>query len=449
MNETKMTGLALALAMALAGCDVAEAPATNQSSSSEAHDDHDDHAHENGDKDHNEHDEGEDGHDDHDDHAHEDGDEDHVEHDEGEGGHDEHRDEHGDDVVRLDATAAAETGIVFATAEMGRIAETVSLPAELRFDAGRVARVAAPVSGLVSRLDKGEGDEVRRGERLALLSSREMAELKADFLTAKSGENLAASNLAREERLFADKITSEAELDAAYAALVSARVARVAAENKLHAVGISDAVLNGLSDAPDGALANAAITALITGTVVSRSVSLGSRVEGGGEALFVIVDDSQLWADIAIYKADADKLARGQEVILRTRDGAEAARGEISLILPVINETTRTGTARVIVDNPERRLRPGQFVTADIAIGEGGRILHLPSDAVVEVEGRASVFVPVEGGFAPRPVVAGSSRDGLTEILKGLTGGERFVSEGAFTLKAQLEKDAFGDDHEH
>ena len=73
----------------------------------------------------------------------------------------------------------------------------------------------------------------------------------------------------------------------------------------------------------------------------------------------------------------------------------------------------------------------------------------MPANAVVEVEGRASVFVPVEGGFAPWPVETGSSRDGLTEIREGLSEGERFVSEGAFTLKAQLEKDAFGDGHAH
>lgn len=426
MTDLKLTGLALALAMALAGCGATDTPSTRQVAGSEAHDDHGDH------DDHGE---------DEQDGVHADGDE----HDD----HDDHSDEDGGDVVKLDAAAAAEVGIAVNTAESGTLSETISLPAELRFDADRVARVATPVSGLVSRLDKGEGDAVRRGERLALLSSRELAELKADFLTAKSAENLAASNLAREERLFADKITSEADLDAARAALVSARVAREAVENKLHAVGVSDADLSGLSDAPDGALANAAILAPIAGTVISRNVSLGSSVEGGGEALFVIVDDSRLWADIAIYKADADKIALGQSVILRTRDGADAARGEIALILPVINETTRTGTARVIIDNPDGRLRPGQFVTAEIAISEGDRSLHVPADAVVEVEGRASVFVPVEGGFAPRPVETGSSRDGHTEILQGLSEGERFVSEGAFTLKAQLEKDAFGDGHAH
>lgn len=406
MIDPRLTGLTLALAIVLAGCSSEDTATPNAPSVSltngAGHDEHDDHG-----------------------------------------------DEHGGDVVRLDASAAAEAGIVIATAQLGVSADTLSLPAELRFDADRVARIAAPVNGLVTQLDRGEGDQVTRGDRLALLSSRELADLKADFLTAKSAEELARSHLVREERLFADKITSKAELDDARAALTHARVAREAFENKLHAVGVSDDVLDALAEAPDGALAHASIIAPISGTIVSRSVSLGSSVEGGGDALFVIIDESRLWADIAIYKADADKVSPGQSVILHTRDGAEVARGDISVILPVIDEATRTGTARVAVDNSDRRLRPGQFTTAKITIGDGASVLRVPSSAVVNVEGRASMFVPTEGGFAPRPVETGPSRNGLTEIREGLSAGERFVSEGAFTLKAQLEKDAFSDGHAH
>jgi len=431
MIDPKLTGLALVLAMTLAGCggagDKASADAAAVTGApADEHADHDDH------------DEEEDGHSEEEGHA--DGEEE---------GHDDHGDEANGDVVLLDKAAAAEAGISLSPAETGPLSETLSLPAELRFDADRVAQVAAPVSGLVSRLDKGEGDKVKRGERLAVLSSRELAGLKADFLTAKSAEGLAASQYAREERLFADKITSQAELDAAKAALISARAEREAMENKLHAVGISDSVLERLGEAQDGSLASAPLVAPLGGTVISRSVSIGSSVEAGGDALFVIVDDSQLWADIAVYKDDASAIETGQPVILRSRDGAEAARGKIALILPVISETTRTSTARVIVDNPESRLRPGQFVTAEISVGESGRTLHVPSDAIVVVEDKPSVFVPVEGGFAPRPVKPGRASAGLTEILDGLEQGERFVSAGAFTLKAQLEKDAFGDGHAH
>ncbi len=433
MIDARLTGVALVLAVSLAGCGGA-GDATRADAAAVAEENSDDHA----------------DHDDHDDRENPSDEERHGDgEDEEHGDHDDHDEEAGGDVVLLDEAAAAESGIALATAEIGPLPETLSLPAELRFDADRVAQVAAPVSGLVSTLDKGEGDHVSRGERLASLSSRELAGLKADFLSAQSAENLAASQFDREKRLFADKITSEADLDSARAAWISARAEREAVENKLHAVGVNDGELERLAEARDGSLASAAIFSPLSGRVISRNVSLGSSIEAGGEALFVIVDDSQLWADIAVYKDDTDKIKIGQAVVLRTRGGAEAAHGEIALVLPVISETTRTSTARVIVDNPESSLLPGQFVTAEISVGEAGRALRIPSEAIVVVEEKPSVFVPVERGFAPRPVQTGQANGAYTEILEGLEQGEAFVVAGAFTLKAQLEKDAFGDGHAH
>ena len=94
-------------------------------------------------------------------------------------------------------------------------------------------------------------------------------------------------------------------------------------------------------------------------------------------------------------------------------------------------------------------MKPGQFVTAFIEAESPAPVLRVPSDAVVTVEERLSVFVPSGDGFAPRDVRTGASSDGFTEIVSGLSPGDHFVSEGAFTLKAQLEKDAFGDGHSH
>ena len=121
----------------------------------------------------------------------------------------------------------------------------------------------------------------------------------------------------------------------------------------------------------------------------------------------------------------------------------------VALVLPVIDESSRTATARVLVDNPDGHLRPGQYITAEIGVGGQSDVLRVPQDAVQTVEARPSVFVPVNGGFEPRPVTIGASSGGFVEIRSGLSEDEPFVSSGAFTLTAQLEKDAFGDGHAH
>ncbi|WP_300382004.1 efflux RND transporter periplasmic adaptor subunit [Henriciella sp.] len=373
----------------------------------------------------------------------------HGRHEEADGADPEGDDEAAGDHVELSSRAAEAVGIRTVEAGTGAVAGQLELPAEIRFDADRVARVSPKVEGIVAKLHVGEGDTVKAGATLARLTSRELAGLKADYLNALSAERLARTELAREEKLWQQKITSEADVQAARAAYSAANAAREAAENRLHAVGIGHGVLDRLDDAEDGALAQAYVTAPITGEVIQRSVSLGETVSAGGEPMFVIIDDSVVWADIAVYKEDLGKVDEGQAVSLQQDDGSMLAEGTISTILPVIDETSRTATARVIVDNAQGRLKPGQFVTARIETGETQSVVRVPSDAIVSVEDRMSVFVPTEDGFEPREVRTGTSAGGYSEILSGLQAGEAFVAEGAFTLKAQLEKDAFGDGHGH
>jgi len=426
------------LALTLAGCGDASSRQSQAETSptqveNHAHDDHDDH-------------------DEHDDHGEAEGDhEDHDDHTDAEGAHDDHDEAEGD-IVKLTAEAATEAGIETALVAKGAIAQSLSLPAEIRFDADRVANVSPRVSGVIGKLYASEGDQVNRGDTLALIRSRELASLKASYLTAQTRQNLANTALAREEKLFADKITSEADLQSARAEFEAAKADSDAAENELHAAGVSHAALERIATAADGANANAYLTAPIGGTVVRRTVTLGETVsagDAGADPLFTLVDDSVVWADIAVYKQDIGRIRVGAPVALRTDNGDVLAQSTIAFVLPVINEASRTATARVIVDNADGSLRPGQFVTADLNVGEAATVLRVPQAAVQLVEDRPSVFVPVEGGFVPRAVLLGAKSGGFVEIRSGLEDGETIVTSGAFTLKAQLEKDAFGDGHEH
>lgn len=374
-------------------------------------------------------------------------------HDHGKGGHGSAQDrsephESGDH-VELSLDDATTAGIVLGKASSGRIVQSIRLPAEIRFDADRVARISPNVEGVVSRLYAGEGDAVKAGAALAMLTSRELAGLKADYLSAQTAEKLAAAELQREERLFAQSITAEADVQSARAAHDAANARREAAENRLHAIGIGHEVLDELDTAADGVLAQAYMTSPIDGRVIRRSVSLGETVGIGNDPIFVIVDDSVVWADIAVYKEDLDRLDVGLPVAIRQERGRLLADGTIAVILPVIDEASRTATARVVVDNSSGRLKPGQFATAHIETGEMIRSVQVPSDAIVDIEGQRSVFVPTDEGFEPRPVEPGERSNGFTQILSGLADGEVIVIEGAFTLKAQLEKDAFGDGHAH
>jgi cobalt-zinc-cadmium efflux system membrane fusion protein len=123
--------------------------------------------------------------------------------------------------------------------------------------------------------------------------------------------------------------------------------------------------------------------------------------------------------------------------------------GKISYIGPLVGEQSRTATARVVLPNREGQLRPGLFVTAKVAVGAVPVPILAPKSALQTMEDRTVVFVEDEHGFEPKPVVTGRSNGTHVEITGGLEPGERFVSAGAFTLKAQLAKGSFGDGHNH
>jgi len=356
------------------------------------------------------------------------------------------------DIVKLSSDMALEAGIKLSKAEKGEMGQSLSLPAEIRFDADRVANLSPKVSGVIARLYASEGDQIRKGETLALIRSRELAGLMASWQKAETQLSLTEQAYAREENLFAKKITSEADLQTARANLQSARAAKDAAENELHAAGVSHGALKNIASAADGDNANAYLTAPIAGTVVRRTVTLGETVsagDAGAAPLFTIVDDSVVWADIAVYKQDISRIRLGAPVALKTDAGETIAKSTVAFVLPIIDETSRTATARVIVENPDGALRPGQFVTADLSVGDPKAATRVPDSAVQLVEDKPSIFLPMKDGYAPRAVMTGRKSGGFIEIRSGLSVGETFVSEGAFTLKAQLEKDAFGDGHGH
>ena len=366
--------------------------------------------------------------------------------------HREASDSHGenDERVHLESTQASDAGIKIDVARVGTIPDLLELPAEVRIDADRVARLSPSVDGQVIALLVGEGDDVREGQQLALLNSRELAGLQADYMTAAAAEDLAQARYAREQVLWEDRITSEADLQSAGAALAAATSARKAAENRLHAVGVSDDRLDELANVEDGVLAHAEVVAPLSGTIIERTISLGETVRADTDRpMFTIVDDRILWVDIAIYKADLDRVREGLPVTVLSSGGTELAHSPIATVLPVISESSRTATARVVVDNARGLMKPGQFVTAQMALPASSAVVRVPEKAVVEVENRPAVFVPDSDGFAARSVVTGRSADGFIQIVEGLAEGEHYVSEGAFTLKAQLEKAAFGDGHNH
>lgn len=357
--------------------------------------------------------------------------------------------EEASDEVEIDRADAAAMGIKVERASLSALGQRTELPAEISFAADRVAYVAPRVDGVVRSLEATEGDVVEAGEILAVLDSGRLATLMADYHAARAAERFAGSTLTRERDLLSQGITSRAEFAEAEQEAAMADARREAAETALHAAGVDHEQIEALRDGPDGSAGRYRITSPIAGRVIERTLSLGQSVQSGtegGQPAFVVADDSVVWADVQVYAADLGRIAEGAEVALKGEDGRTIAAGEVAFVTPQLSEGSRTATARVILENDDGRLRPGQFVTASLETGSSERALTVPKAAVVAFEGGEVVFVPTDHGFRAVAVETGRQVGDRIEIASGLEVGQLFVAEGAFTLKAELEKDSFGDD---
>ena len=371
-------------------------------------------------------------------------------HTELQGKDDEHKDsgDHGHDVVKLSKQEMEEFGIELGTTGPGKLQIHTTLPGEIRVNKDKSAHIVPRVPGIVQQVKKKLGDSVRKGELLAVIESRELADTKSAYLTALERLTSARSNFSREEKLWKKKISSEQEYIAAKQALAETRIELRSTEQKLHALGFSEEYLKKLPALPGASFTKYEITAPFDGTIISRHITAG-EVIGYDSEIFIISDLSTVWVDISVYQKDLPFVKKGQTAVIVARHGIPEITGKISYVGPIVGEDTRTALARIIIPNSCRQYRPGVFVTVNVAVDQIDIPLLVPKSSLQLVEGRTCVFVLDEDGFEPRPVKTGRSNKLFVEIVSGITAGQKYVTKGAFTLKAQLSKSSFGHGHSH
>lgn len=341
-----------------------------------------------------------------------------------------------------------EFGIEVGPAGPGELKVHVRLPGEIVVNADRVAHIVPRVPGLVREVRKSLGDPVRKGEVMAVLESRELADVKAAYLNASERVALSEATFLREEDLWKKKISAEQEFLEAKRALAEARIELRSAEQQLHALGFSHEYLKRLPDQPDVSYTRFEVVAPFAGTVIEKHITLGEAVKEDAQ-IFTVADLRTVWVNLSVYQKDMPLVRRGQSVLISPGQGISDVRGEISYIDPVIGEETRTALARVVLQSRGGTLRPGLFVTGTVTVDSVPVPVRVPKSSVQTVDGKPSAFVATEEGFVPVPVTVGRSDDTHVEITAGLDPGTAYVTRGAFTLSAELSKGAFGDAHAH
>ncbi len=190
------------------------------------------------------------------------------------------------------------------------------------------------------------------------------------------------------------------------------------------------------------------VQSLLDGTIIEKHITIG-EVRSEEEPAFVIADLSDVWVNLSIYQMHLPYVRVGQQVTVSSGQEFADATGHISYLSPIVDEHTRTATARVVLPNRGGDWRPGLFVEGRIRASEIAVDILVPKSALQMFEGQTVVFVETEDGFVPEPIKIGRTNKDSVEILKGLEVGQIYVSQGGFTLKAELEKSNLSGGHGH
>ncbi len=308
-------------------------------------------------------------------------------------------------------------GVTFARVERSPLERLVRTVAQVTYDETRVKQVVPRIDGYVEQLYiNATGQAVAQGQPLFAIYSPMLVTTQQEMLLAKRLVEQVAGG------------TPDAAQGAA-SLLESARTRLLYWEVPPEVV--AEVLRSGTIQR------TVTLRSPVSGVVVEKSVLAGQRLMAG-EVAYKIVDLSRVWVEGEVFEPDLPLLRLGQLVTAEFPAlPGEARSGRISFVYPSLNPETRTARVRVVMANPNLRLKPGMYATIHFSAATA-KVLNVPRSAILVTGRRALVFVrDSAGSLIPHEVVPGRATDDRIEILSGLREGETVVASGTFLVDAE------------
>jgi cobalt-zinc-cadmium efflux system membrane fusion protein len=310
---------------------------------------------------------------------------------------------------------------------------TLRLTGAVAYNAFNTTPVITQVGGPVSRILVVPGQHVKAGEPMLDVTSPDYSQLLDSYLKAAAAFRLAEKFYVRAQGLYEHHAIAERDLEQAESDRTQAQADLNAADQGLKILGIKNP--EDLAKAPSSALIP--VLAPISGEVVERLVQPGQVVQAGQTQAFTITDLSTVWVLANVYQADLAYVRNGDDVVVETDAYPDMFHGRISYVSSAIDPTTRTLQARILVDNPGEKLKRDMYCTVTVTAGVLSNVIAVPNSSVLRDDNNQP-FVYVATGqnqFGRRDVDLGESQNGQTQIIKGISVGERVVGDGSLFLQ--------------
>ncbi len=348
----------------------------------------------------------------------------------------------GNDALCVSPEMAAKIGIQTCTVDASSVPVTLEMSGTLMLDADRLSHVHARFPGEIVELGRGDGrspavsfgQKVRKGQLLAVIWSRDLGEKKSDLIDALSQLRVDEDSLARISKAAAEGSVPERILRDTERKVEADRIAVSRAVRILQSWRISKEEIDQVRAEADrlarenreprpkaaerdrdemvAQWAKLDVLSPLDGTVIERNVALGDLVDTNID-LFKVADLSRLRVVAHAYEEDLPSLdaltndRRTWSVSVGSGTGAVARTGRFDQVGCIIDPNQHTAMVMGWVDNPDNRLRVGQFVTVRLDVPPPKTEVVIPASALCEEGGQATVFLQARGSqqYARRPVI--------------------------------------------
>ena len=339
---------------------------------------------------------------------------------------------------------AGKAGISIERVRQAQFKNSITAPAETVFDEGSLVYITSTVKASVSKWLKSPGDFVNKGEKIAVVSSPEIAQLKSSLISKHATYTVQTKELERHSKMFEKNLISQADYEYQKSLTEQARAEMISIEGMLLSAGlkssdIEDVKLHGTVDYSYDLLAPS------SGVLVERKAQLGELLDAGS-TFAQLADPQAMWINAELSENQLRDVTLGQKLLFSSDGkGLHNVGGEIIWISRLLDPHSRTGTVRAKVIDRNHQLKANEFGRVTIAIENNHEITLVPKDAV-QWEGCCNVVFVKESDtrYRPRKVELVNGEGPYYQVLNGLHLGDDVVVSGSFLLKTELKKSSIG-----
>ncbi|HKO11200.1 MAG TPA: FixH family protein [Acidobacteriaceae bacterium] len=311
-------------------------------------------------------------------------------------------------------------GVTTAVAQLKDITDALQVPGNVDVDEQRLAYVQTRYAGWIQNVfANATWQYVRKGQRLFTIYSPDLVSTEQEYLLAKQNQKALSSGMH-------GMATQE-----------SGWLLQAAAE-RLRQFDVPATEIAALEQR-GSVQREITVESPASGYITERNALPNAYVQPDTK-LYTIADLSTVWVYANVFQNDIARLKPGDpaQVTVDSYPG-RTFRGRLDQILPNVDPATRTVRVRLVFSNPGLVLKPGMYVTINIAIPMG-RNLVIPTSGVLQAGTRQIAFIDHgQGNLEPREIQTGPQLDDSVVVLKGLHPGDRIVSSANFLVDSEAQ----------